>query len=88
MTELDDLAGELVSSVKHEYIGGTLHAMAGAGNRHSTIAVNHTGELRTRLKGRPCQPFNFDTKVHIRLPTHTRYYYPDAFRRVPLEPRD
>ncbi len=75
MTEQDYLAGELVSSVKHEYIGGTLHAMAGAGNRHHTIADNITGELRTRLKGRP---FNSDTKVHIRLPTHTRYYYPDA----------
>jgi Uma2 family endonuclease len=26
----------------------------------------------------PCQPFNSDTKVRIRLPTHTRFYYPDA----------
>lgn len=78
ISEQDYLAGELVSPIKHEYIGGTVHAMAGAGNRHNTIAVNITGELRTRLKGRPCQPFNSDTKIHIRLPTHTRYYYPDA----------
>ena len=78
MSEQDYLAGELVSPVKHECIGGTVHAMAGAGNRHNTITVNITGELRARLKGRPCQPFNADTKIHIRLPTHTRYYYPDA----------
>ena len=78
ISEQDYLAGELVSPIKHEYIGGTVHAMAGAGNRHNTITVNITGELRSRLKGRPCQPFNSDTKIHIRLPTHTRYYYPDA----------
>lgn len=78
MTEQDYLAGELVSSVKHEYIGGTLHAMAGAGNRHTTITVNITGILWSRLKGRPCQPFKADTKIHIRLPTHVRFYYPDA----------
>lgn len=78
VSEQDYLAGELTSLVKHEYVGGTVHAMAGAANRHNTIAVNITGELRTRLKGRPCQAFNADTKIHIRLPTHTRYYYPDA----------
>ncbi len=78
ISEQDYLAGELVSPVKHEYIGGTLHAMAGAGNRHTTMTVNITGMLWSRLKGRPCQPFNADTKIHIRLPTQTRYYYPDA----------
>lgn len=51
MTEQNYMAGELVSPVKHEYIGGSVHAMAGAGNRKNTIAVNITGELRTRLKG-------------------------------------
>ncbi len=78
ISEQDYLAGELVSAVKHEYIGGTLHAMAGTGIRHDTITVNITGELRFRLKGQRCQPFSADTKIHIRLPTHTRYYYPDA----------
>ncbi len=78
ISEQDYLAGELASPVKHEYIGGTVRAMAGAGNWHNKITVNITGELRTRLKGRPCQPFNAVTKIHIRLPTHTRYYYPDA----------
>ena len=52
--------------------------MAGTGNRHNTITINITGLLWSRLKGRPCQPLNADTKIHIRLPTHTHYYYPDA----------
>ena len=78
VSEQDYLASELLSSTKHEYVGGTVHAMAGAGNQHNAIAVNLVGELRARLKDRPCRPFNSDTKVRIRLPTHVRYYYPDA----------
>lgn len=29
------LEGEEISTVKHEYLGGTVHAMAGATNRHN-----------------------------------------------------
>jgi len=25
-----------------------------------------------------CEAFNSDTKVRIQLPTHNRFYYPDA----------
>ena len=78
VSEQDYLAGEKLSSVKHEYVAGTVHAMAGASNRHNIIALNTAGEFRSRLKGQPCQSFNSDTKVRIRLPTHVRYYYPDA----------
>lgn len=34
----DYLAGELVSTVKHEYLGGLVYAMAGARNVHNLIA--------------------------------------------------
>jgi Uma2 family endonuclease len=74
----DYLAGELVSPVKHEYVGGVVYAMAGARNRHNRIATNVTGSMFFRLRGRPCQPFNSDTKIRIRLPTQTRFYYPDV----------
>lgn len=72
------LKGELVSEVKHEYLGGEVHAMAGAGNRHNQVATNVTGLLFAQLRGKPCRPFNSDTKVRIELPNHTRFYYPDA----------
>ena len=78
ISEADYLAGELTSTVKHEYLGGTVHAMAGAGNRHNDIVVNITSALHSRLRGRPCRPCNSDTKVRIRLQTQIRYYYPDA----------
>jgi len=74
----DYLAGEEVSDVKHEYLGGTVHAMAGATNRHNIIAGNSFGLLFGQLRGKPCQPFNGDTKVRIEFPDHTRFYYPDA----------
>ena len=74
----DYLCGELASSVKHEYLGGVVYAMAGATNAHNQIAGNVFGGLFSRLRGNRCQPFNSDTKVRIKLPGHMRFYYPDA----------
>jgi Uma2 family endonuclease len=74
----DYLAGELESPIKHEYLGGVVYAMAGARNAHNIIATNVVGALHSRLRGRPCRPFNSDTKIRVRLPTHWRFYYPDA----------
>ncbi len=74
----DYLAGEEVSDVKHEYLGGIVHAMAGATNRHNTIALNSLVSLSVQLRGKTCQPFNSDTKVRIQFPDQTRFYYPDA----------
>ncbi len=73
----DYLAGELISPVKHEYLGGVIYAMAGARNRHNLISSNTLGTLHGRLRGRRCRPFNSDTKIRIRLPSHVRFYYPD-----------
>ena len=72
------LAGELVSPIKHEYLGGVVYAMAGARNVHNLIASNILGTLHGRLRGKRCRPFNSDTKIRLRLPTHDRFYYPDA----------
>jgi Uma2 family endonuclease len=72
------LSGELVSPVKHEYIGGAVYAMAGARNVHNLIASNVLGALHGRLRGSRCRPYNSDTKIRIVLPTHQRFYYPDV----------
>lgn len=74
----DYLEGELVSPVKHEYLGGVVYAMAGARNVHNDIAGAFYVSLYNQLRGRPCRPYNSDTKVRVRLATHTRFYYPDA----------
>jgi Uma2 family endonuclease len=72
------LAGELRSTVKHEYTGGYVYAMAGASNAHNAIAVAFVSLMYNALRGRRCQPFNSDTKVRVRLASHTRFYYPDG----------
>jgi Uma2 family endonuclease len=74
----DYLAGEEISDTKHEYIGGTVHAMAGATNQRNSIATSALLALGAQLRGKSCQPFNSDTKVRIEFSDHTRYYYPDA----------
>ena len=72
------LAGERVAKKKHEYAGGYVYAMAGAKNIHNVIAGAFFGTLYGKLRGGRCQPFNPDTKVRIRMATHTRFYYPDG----------
>jgi Uma2 family endonuclease len=74
----DYLAGELNSTVKHEYLGGMVYAMAGARNAHNVIATNIVGVLHAGLRGKKSRPFNSDTKIRVRLPTQWRFYYPDA----------
>jgi Uma2 family endonuclease len=74
----DYLAGEEVSQTKHEYLGGTVHAMAGATIRHNNIAVSAILSLGSQLRGKSCQLYNSDTKIRIEFADHTRFYYPDA----------
>jgi len=74
----DYLESELISPVKHEYLGGVIYAMAGARNVHNLIAGNTLAALWSRLRGRRFRPFNSDTKIRVRLPTHVRFYYPDV----------
>lgn len=72
------LKAELNSPQKHEYIGGVVYAMSGGRNVHATISSNVTAALWNRLPEGPCQAMNSDVRIRIRLPGHTRFYYPDA----------
>jgi len=82
----DYLAGEELSDVKHEYLGGTVHAMAGSTNRHSAISTNALTSIASQLRGKPCRPFGSDTKIRIEYPDHTRFYYPDALVACHMNP--
>jgi Uma2 family endonuclease len=78
LTPEEYLAGEEAAETKHEYVGGVVYAMSGATNRHNILSMNALGLLFAQLRGTGCRPFNSDTKVRIRFPDHTRFYYPDA----------
>ncbi|MCP9751512.1 Uma2 family endonuclease [Ferruginibacter sp. HRS2-29] len=69
------LAMEREATEKHEYYQGEIFAMSGASINHSKIATRITGELISRLRGKPCQPYNNDLRIHI--PKNTLYTYPD-----------
>lgn len=74
----DYLVGEQDSDMKHEYLGGAVHAMAGGSADHAAISANAIVSLGGQLRGKPCRTFTSDLKVRIDLPEHTRFYYPDV----------
>ena len=78
LSEEDYLAGELASTVKHEYVDGTVYAMAGARQFHNDISINVSTAFRVRVRGTGCRAFNSDAKVRIRTRGLLRFYYPDA----------
>ncbi len=78
LSDIDYLAGEQTSDVKHEYVGGVVYAMVGARNVHNVIAGNIFASLHHSLRSGPCRPYNSDTKIRVQLPTETRFYYPDV----------
>ncbi len=60
---------------KHEYYKGEIFAMSGAGPRHNIISINIIVSLGNSLKGKSCQPFGSDMRIHI--PENTLFTYPD-----------
>ena len=75
LSEREYLAIERVAEFKSEFFNGEMFAMAGGSPMHSLIATNLTGEARTRLKGRPCVPFNSDLRLKVQATG--LYTYPD-----------
>ena len=72
------LESELTSVRKHEYVGGHVYPLPEYRNQHNLIVGNIQGTLHNQLRGSGCRPYNSDTKIRIRLPNQTRFYYPDT----------
>jgi Uma2 family endonuclease len=75
-TVAEYLRRERDSLDKHEYRDGEILLMAGGTADHSLIVANVIGELRSRLKGKPCHVY--DSNLRIRIPRTVLYTYPDA----------
>ena len=78
LSEEDYLAGELVSPMKHEFLGGVVYAMAGGRNVHNLIATNTVSVLHGCLRGQRRRAYNSDTKIRVRVAGRVRFYYPDS----------
>lgn len=76
MTPAEYLAAERKAAEKSEYVNGRVYAMAGASRVHNLIAVNTVSELRTQLRGRPCEAYANDMRVKVERTG--LYTYPDV----------
>lgn len=75
ISEKDYLEAERLAFEKHEYYKGEIFAMSGASIPHNKIFSNSFADIGTKLKGKKCQPFGSDLRIHI--PKNTLYTYPD-----------
>lgn len=75
LTAEEYLQFERESIEKHEFYQGEVFAMAGAGLLHNKIFSNLFGDIAYRLKGKTCQPYGSDMRIHI--PENTLFTYPD-----------
>lgn len=82
----DYLEGERHSDVRHEYVGGTVVAMAGESAPHNLVSGAIYARLRSSLRGGPCQVFINGVKVHVRVGDEDVLYYPDIL--VACDPQD
>lgn len=69
------LSLERVSEIRHEYLDGSVYAMAGESPEHSTICFNLAGVMHAQLRGTSCRGFSPNMK--IRTDTGGLYAYPD-----------
>ncbi len=75
ITELEYLEQEILSLEKHEYFEGEIFAMSGASIPHNKIFSNLFLSVGNKLKGKPCQPYGSDLRIHI--PKNSLFTYPD-----------
>lgn len=72
----DYLAWEALQAERHEYLDGEVFAMAGAEDRHVTVAGNLYIALRQHLGGSPCRTYMSDMRLHVAAASS--YFYPDV----------
>ncbi len=76
LTPEEYLALERKSQVRSEYLDGDMVAMSGGSREHNLIVSNIVGELRTALKGRPCEIY--PSNMRVRVSASGLYTYPDV----------
>ncbi len=82
----EDLSLEESATEKHEYVDGqivplgynrfTPHALPGGTYFHGLIAANFNGEVKSRLKGKPCRVV--DSNVRVRIEAGNHFLYPEG----------
>ena len=76
MSAQDFLDWDATQTQRHEFVGGEVFAMAGAGEAHVMAAGNLYVALRQHLAGTPCRTFITDMK--LRVEAADAFFYPDV----------
>ena len=71
----DYLRMEETAEVRHEYLGGEIHALAGASKRHNRITLNIGRLLDEASRGGSCRVYVSVVKVRA---AEEVFYYPDV----------
>lgn len=69
------LSLERSSEIRHEYLDGSVYAMAGESPEHSTICFNLAVVVGSQLRDKPCRGFSPNMKV--RTDPRGLFAYPD-----------
>ncbi len=64
--------------MRHEYFGGTIHAMSGSTAAHNRIAPSIASHLLAKLRGGPCRIFIEDVDVRLEASREHIFHYPDV----------
>ncbi len=62
-SDADYLRFERFAQERHEFIDGSVHAMAGESPNHSTICFNLYGSIYGQLRGKKCRGYSPNMKV-------------------------
>ncbi len=71
----DYLDFERVQTERHEFLDGSVYAMAGESPSHSTICFNLAGIIHNQLRGKRCRGFSPNMKIATK--EKGLYSYPD-----------
>lgn len=76
------LAFERDAFERHEWLDGTMYAMAGDSPEHSLITANAIATVVIRLRGKPCAVYSPNMRVYSHLPSDIGlkglFSYPDC----------
>jgi Uma2 family endonuclease len=65
ISEIEYLASERISPIKHEYYHGHIYAMTGGKEPHNLIAGNTLASLHSQLRRKPCRVYPSDMRVKV-----------------------
>ncbi|CAN5557233.1 Uma2 family endonuclease [soil metagenome] len=83
LTVEEYLAIEEASDIRHEFVNGEVHALAGASEKHQTIILNIATALRGPARDRGCRVLLDGLKLQV---AEKFIYYPDVM--VNCDPTD